>query len=131
MVAREKPPNHVGSHAAESDHSELHHRLLCRADCSTISVSFPKRAKSAARIDWSSFTVGLAICRSCIGRFENALNGPVQPEVVLGIGLLGRQSLDQRPRKARYDAVIPAQALVALFLGIATRQRNHPHDLGM
>src|SRR5438552_16924291 len=61
MVAREKPPNHVGAHAAESDHSELHHRLLCRADCSTSSVSFPKRAKSAARIDGASFTVGLAI----------------------------------------------------------------------
>src|SRR5437899_6018277 len=61
MVAREKPPNHVGSHAPESDHSELHHRLLCRADCSTSSVPFPKRAKSAARIDGASFTVGLAI----------------------------------------------------------------------
>src|SRR5438552_5683851 len=70
-------------------------------------------------------------CRSRVGRFENALNGRVQLGVALGIGLLGRQSLDQRPRKARHDALIPAQAFVALFLGIATRQRNHPHDLGM
>src|SRR5882672_3937639 len=61
MVVREKPPNHVGAHAAESDHSELHHRLLCRADCSTSSVSFPTRAKSAGRIDGASFTVGLVI----------------------------------------------------------------------
>ena len=31
--------HHVGAHATESDHSELHHGLLCRAACSASSVS--------------------------------------------------------------------------------------------
>src|SRR2546425_8771361 len=39
VVAREKPLDHVGAHAAESDHSELHHRLLCRSVCASSSVS--------------------------------------------------------------------------------------------
>src|SRR4030095_12488051 len=30
--AGEKPVDHVGAHATESDHSELHHRLLCEVD---------------------------------------------------------------------------------------------------
>ena len=45
--------------------------------------------------------------------------------------LLGRQPVEQRPRKARHDAVIPAQPVVGFFPRIAARQRDHPHDLGM
>src|SRR4030095_8618935 len=47
VVTREKPVDHVGAHAAESDHSELHHRLLCRAACSASSVSFSVRSLAA------------------------------------------------------------------------------------
>ena len=49
------------------------------------------------------------------GRLKDALNRPIEQGVILGIGLLGRQPLYERPRKARYDAVIPAQAVVAFF----------------
>ena len=49
------------------------------------------------------------------GRLKDALNGFIEQGVILGIGLLGRQPLYQRPREARYDAVIPAQAVVAFF----------------
>src|SRR4030095_15750665 len=49
VVTREKPVDHVGAHAAESDHSELHHRLLCRAACSASSVSFFVLSMAARR----------------------------------------------------------------------------------
>ena len=49
------------------------------------------------------------------GRLKDALNRFIEQGVILGIGLLGRQPLYERPRKARYDAVIPAQAVVAFF----------------
>ena len=65
------------------------------------------------------------------GGLKDALNGCIQQGVELGIGLLGRQSLDQRPREARDDAVIPAQALVGFFPRITTRECKHPHDLRM
>src|SRR5437868_6408493 len=68
---------------------------------------------------------------SSVGRLEDALNRCIQQGVVFGIGLLGRQPLDQRPRKARHDAVIPPQAPVAFFPRVTARQRNHSHDLGM
>ena len=45
-----------------------------------------------------------------VGRLEDALDGCVQHGVELGIGLLGCQPLDQRPREACHDAVIPARA---------------------
>ena len=65
------------------------------------------------------------------GRLVDPLNGRIQHGIELGIGLLGRQPLDQRPREARHDAVIPAQAVVGFCLHIAARQRDHPHDIGM
>ena len=65
------------------------------------------------------------------GRLVDPLNGRIQHGIELGIGLLGRQPLDQRPREARHDAVIPAQAVVGFCLRIAARQRDHPHDIGM
>src|SRR5215472_4307377 len=37
----------------------------------------------------------------------------------------------QRPRKARYHAVLPAQAPIGFLPRIPARQRHHPHDLGM
>ena len=49
------------------------------------------------------------------GRLKDALNRFIEQGVILGNGLLGRQPLYERPRKARYDAVIPAQAVVAFF----------------
>jgi len=54
-----------------------------------------------------------------VGRLEDTLNGCIQPGVELSIGLLGRQPLYQRSRKARHDAVIPAQAVVGFFPCIA------------
>src|ERR1700730_11893646 len=60
-----------------------------------------------------------------VGRLKDTPNGCIQQGVKLGIGLLGRQPLDQRPRKARHDAVVPAQAVVAFFPCITARQRNH------
>ena len=63
------------------------------------------------------------------GRLKDTLHVCIQPGVELRIGLLGRQPLDQRPRKARHDAVIPAQAPVG-FPGIPTLQRHHPNDIG-
>ena len=42
-----------------------------------------------------------------------------------------QQPLGQAPRKARHDAVIPAQPFVAFFPRITTRQRNYPHHLRM
>ena len=50
------------------------------------------------------------------GRLVDPLNGRIQHGIELGIGLLGRQPLDQRPREARHDAVIPAQAVVGFVL---------------
>src|SRR5215470_1027910 len=69
--------------------------------------------------------------RSRVGRLEDAANGCIEHGVELGIGLLGRQALDQRPGKARHDAVISPQPLVAFLSCISARQRHHPHDLGM
>src|SRR4029077_13632860 len=69
--------------------------------------------------------------RSRVGRLEDAVNGCVKHRVELSIGLRGRQPLDQGPGKARHDAVIPPQALVAFLSCISARQRNHSHDLGM
>src|SRR5882724_5460302 len=96
--------------------------------CSASATCWPRRAKSAARIDGASFTV---IARSSVGRLEDALNRCIQQGVVLRIGLLGRQPLHQRSREARHDAVIPPQAPVAFFPRITARERNHPHDSGM
>src|SRR5215813_5658731 len=69
--------------------------------------------------------------RSRVGRLEDALDRRVKQGVVLGVGLLGGQAFDQRPRIARDDAVIPAQTPVAFVSCVAARQGNHPHDLGM
>src|SRR5262245_24582519 len=66
-----------------------------------------------------------------VGRLKDTLNGSIQHGVELGIGLLGRQPLYQRPRKARHDAVIPSEPLVGFFPRITARQRNHPHDIGV
>src|SRR5882724_9668456 len=107
--------------------------------CSASATCWPRRAKSAARIEGASFTVAscispsltLAIARSSVGRVKDALNRCVEQGVELGFGLLGGQPLDQRPRKARHHAVIPPQARVAFFPCIAARQRNYPHHLGM
>src|SRR5438270_3383843 len=52
---------------------------------------------------------------SSVGRLEDALNRCIQQGVVFGIGLLGRQPLDQRPRIARHDLLIPPQAPVAFY----------------
>src|SRR6266581_2601463 len=64
---------------------------------------------------------------ACLGvrRLEDTLNGSIQQGVELSIGLLSRQPFYQRPRKARHDAVIPAQAVVSFFPRITARQRNH------
>src|SRR5262249_13516698 len=110
--------------------------------CSASATCSPRRAKSAERIDGASFTAPLPISKflvlqlsgrsrdarsvirlrstaviSCLvsGRLEDALNRFIQQSVVLGLGLLDRQPLYQRPRKARHDAVIPTQAVVAFF----------------
>ena len=112
--------------------------------CSASTTCWPKRAKSVARIDGASFTEPLSISQvprghisrtvrvargpvirwrtdspviacSGIGRLKDTLNGRIQHGVVFGIGLLGREPLDQRPRKAGHDAVIPAQAIVGFF----------------
>src|SRR5437870_1927965 len=66
-----------------------------------------------------------------VGRLKDTLSVCIQQGVELSIGLPGRQALYQRPRKARHDAVIPAQAVVGFFPRITARQRNHPHDIGM
>src|SRR5262249_36181751 len=73
----------------------------------------PNRAKSAARIDGA-----ILMALFCIvsghqlspftlhgGGLEDALNRLIQPGVKLGLGLLGRQPCDQRPREARHDSV--------------------------
>src|SRR4030095_5528189 len=126
--------------------------------CSASITCSPKRAKSAARrgkfhrtfvhIPSSSWlqlsdrsrevrpTIRLFSDTSIIacldsGRFKDTLNGSIQQGVELGIRLPGRQLFYQGPRKARHDAVIPAQAFVGFFARIATRQRNHPQDIGM
>src|SRR4029077_14952395 len=65
-----------------------------------------------------------------VGRLKDTLNGSIQHGVELSIRLLGRQPFYQRPRKARHDAVIPAQAGVGFFPRITARQRNYPQDIG-
>src|SRR5262245_14804770 len=66
-----------------------------------------------------------------VGRLIDTLHGCIQHGVELGIRLLGRKPLYQRPRKARHDAVIPSETLVGVFPSITARQRNHPDDVGM
>src|SRR5215469_16792988 len=61
------------------------------------------------------------IARFNSGRLKDALDGFIQQGVVLGIGLLGQQPLYERPRKARHDAVVPTQPIVAFFPRIASR----------
>src|SRR5882672_974634 len=68
---------------------------------------------------------------SRVGRLKDAVNGCIEHRLELSIGLPDRQPLDQRPGKARHDAVIPPQALVAFLSCISARQGHHPHDLGM
>ncbi len=118
--------------------------LSASATCS------PKREKSAARIEGASVTGPLSISEvsrghnpwtgrvirnavirfltdppviasSGVGRFKDALDGPIQYGVVLGIRLLDRQPLHQRSRETRHDAVIPAQALVRFLSRITAR----------
>ena len=50
-----------------------------------------------------------------VGGLKDTLSGCIQEGVKFGIGLLGRQPLYQRPRKARHDTVIPPQPVVCLF----------------
>src|SRR5262249_30089407 len=57
----------------------------------------------------------------CVGRFKDTLNGSIQHGIELSIGLLGRQPFYQRPRKARHDAVIPAEPLVGFFPRVTAR----------
>src|SRR5262249_6413569 len=127
--------------------------------CSASPTCLPRWAKSAARMEGASFTACLSIspvpfghnartvrvvrppqrfrsntpliAGSGVGRLKDTLNVRIQPGIELRIGLLGRQPLDQRPRKARHDTVIPAQALVRFVPRIPARQRHHPHDIGM
>ncbi len=66
-----------------------------------------------------------------VGRLKDTLNGCIQEDVKFGIGLLGRQPLYQRPRKARHDTVIPPRPVVCLFPHITARQCHHPHDIRM
>src|SRR5215475_5609816 len=95
----------------------------------------PKWAKSADRIEGASLILPLSISRARgqlgVRRVEDTLNGFLQHSVELSIGLLGGQPFDQRPRKARHHTVISAQPIVGVLLRITTRQRNHPHNLGM
>src|SRR5262249_47020899 len=117
--------------------------------CSASPTCLPKWAKSAARMEGASFTAcvsispvppwspcsdrsrGPLIAGLGVGRLKDTLDVGIQPGVELRIGLLGRQPLDQGPRKARHDAVIPAQAPVGFVPCIPTRQRYHPHGIGM
>src|SRR5579863_7694773 len=46
------------------------------------------------------------------GRLVNALDGGIKLGVEFRVGLQGGQAIDQRPRKARYDAVVFGEALV-------------------
>src|SRR5262249_17559560 len=78
---------------------------------------------------WVQKVHGSGCCR--FGGPVDPLNRSTKPGVVLAVGLLGRQPLDQRPRKARHDAVIPRQAPVAFFPRVPARQRHPPDDLGM
>src|SRR5918996_898203 len=96
--------------------------------CSASPTCLPKCAKSAERMDGASLIMLLISSipladhffrrqhyPSGVGRLEYTSNRPIQLCVELGIGLLGRQSFHQGPRKARHDAVIPAQAVVGFF----------------
>src|SRR4030095_1974828 len=44
--------------------------------------------------------------RSRVGGLEDAMDGGIQPRVVLGARLLGREALDESSREARHDAVV-------------------------
>src|SRR5262245_10327205 len=88
---------------------------------STSATCWPRRAKSAARMEGASF---MACSRD--RRVVDPLNGCIEHGVVLDIRLLRGQPFDERPRKARDDAVIPSQPLVAFFLRIAARQCDQP-----
>src|SRR5262245_43061804 len=78
----------------------------------------------------SSWVRSLLVC-SGNGRLEDALNRAIQHGVKLRSGLLGRQALDERPREAGHDAVIPAEAIVAFSPRIPPRQRDHFQNLWM
>src|SRR4029077_18662884 len=65
------------------------------------------------------------------GRLKDTLNGFVQDGVEFSVGLLRRESFRKGPREARDNTVIPPQAVVGFFPGIAAGERNHPNDFGM
>src|SRR5580698_79488 len=65
------------------------------------------------------------------GRLEDALDGFIQQGVKLGVGLLRRQPVEQRPRKTRNDAVISPQEVVGFITRVAARQGDHPQDFGV
>jgi len=54
-----------------------------------------------------------------IGRRVDALNRLVQRGVKLSVGLLSRKDFGKSPRKARDNAMIPAQAIIGFFSRIA------------
>src|SRR5262249_38652191 len=60
-----------------------------------------------------------SVHRLRIRRLKDALNGSIQQSIEFGVRLLGRQALDQRPRKAGDDAVVPPEPLVRLITAIA------------
>jgi len=49
------------------------------------------------------------------GRLIDTLNPGIQFGVELRVGLLDRQTLDERPRETRHDTVVPAESLVAFL----------------
>lgn len=65
------------------------------------------------------------------GCLKDALNRGSQHGIEFSIRLLGRQSLEQRARKARDNALIVTQAIVRFILGITTGERKDPHDFRM
>src|SRR5262245_17854804 len=80
--------------------------------CSASPTCLPKWAKSADRMEGASLTIPLSMACLGVGRLKDTLNRSIQHGVELIVGLLGRQPFEQRPRKARHDAVIPAQTVV-------------------
>src|SRR5262249_55680672 len=66
-----------------------------------------------------------------VGCLKDTLNGFIHNGVELSIGLLGRESFGQRPREARHNTLIAAQAVVGFFSRITSRQRDYPQNFGM
>src|SRR5690348_11362932 len=62
---------------------------------------------------------------------KDALDRGIQHGVEFTIRLLGRQSLEQCPRKARDDARVFSQACVSFFPRIPTRERQNPQHIRM